>query len=250
MKTILHRIKAYLYDNVFTDGPHDYIARVNPERTLNIPEICSAAIKRNGASTTEAIQKYNEAVLGYNVDLFLKEMTHQLCNGRSVDTGYFTARVRIKGVFSNEFEAFNANKHTLCFDFNQGDVLCNELSNVVVDIKGVADSNIDVVQVTDVRTGSINDLLAPNSNLIIRGHELKIVGDNPAVGVWFINRTTGIRICVDISDVIINKPSELVIVTPGLEAGTYLLEATSQFANNALLKEPHTTVFDKVLTVL
>jgi len=44
MTTILHKIKAYLYDNVLTkDNPNDFTARTVSERSLSVEDICNAA---------------------------------------------------------------------------------------------------------------------------------------------------------------------------------------------------------------
>jgi hypothetical protein len=41
MATILHKIKAYLYDNVLTkDNPNDLSVRIVTERSLNVQQIC------------------------------------------------------------------------------------------------------------------------------------------------------------------------------------------------------------------
>lgn len=46
---ILHKIKAYLYDNVLTkDNPNDFITRTVSERSLNVKQICEAAVNRGG----------------------------------------------------------------------------------------------------------------------------------------------------------------------------------------------------------
>jgi hypothetical protein len=45
----LHTIKCYLYDNVLTEDPNDFIARVASERSLNVKDVCSAAVTRGGA---------------------------------------------------------------------------------------------------------------------------------------------------------------------------------------------------------
>jgi hypothetical protein len=74
------------------------------------------------------------------------------------------------------------------------------------------------------------------------------VGDNPANGVYFIDEQ-GNRTQVDVSDIVINKPSELMIMIPSLPAGTYQLEVTTQYSVGAVLKNPRTTVFDKILTI-
>lgn len=242
MENILHRVKANLYDNVLTDDLNDFVARVISERTLSTADICKSAVTRGGAATTaEAME--------HNVNLFLKEMGYQLCDGYSVNTGYFTANTLIKGVFNSPSETFNTDKHSIIFQFNQGETLRKELPSIQVEIKGVADSSLEVEQVMDVKTGSVNDLLTPNRNLKIKGYKLKLVGDKPEVGVYFINETTAARTKVDPTDIVTNNPSELVIVIPELEAGKYLLEVANQFSGKVDLKEPRTTRFDKVLTV-
>jgi hypothetical protein len=242
MTNILHRIKASLFLNWLTDDPNDYSARVVSERSLSIPEICSSAVNRGGAATTAETMENN-------VNLFLKEMGYQLCDGYSVNTGYFTATPLIHGVFNDPKETFNPEKHSVIFQFNQGETLRKELVNISVEITGVSDSSITVAQVTDVKTGSVNNLLTPNRNLKIKGYKLKLAGENPDVGVCFINQATSERSKVAADDIVTNSPSELVIVTPELAPGTYTLEVTSQFTNSNLLKDPRTSVFEKVLTV-
>ena len=243
MANILHRIKAILFPNWLTDDPNDYSARVVSERSLSVSDICSTAVNRGGATTTaEAME--------HNVNLFLKEMAYQLCDGFSVNTGYFTATTLIRGVFNSPTETFNPEKHSLIFQFNQGDTLRMELDSIEVNITGVGESSITVAQVTDVKTGSVNDLLTPNRNLKIRGYKLKLVGDHPEVGVYFVNEATTERTKVDTTDIVTNNPSELVIVIPALAAGIYTLEVSSQFSGSSTpLKEPRTSKFDKVLTV-
>jgi hypothetical protein len=242
MDNILHRVKANLYDNVLTDDPNDFVARVISERTLSTSDICKSAVTRGGAATSAESMEHN-------VTLFLKEMAYQLSDGYSVNTGYFTANTLIKGVFNSPTESFNTAKHSIIFQFNQGDTLRKGLPAIQVDIQGVADSSLWVEQVTDVKTGSVNDLLTPNRNLRIKGYKLKLVGDKPEVGVYFVNEATAARTKVDPTDVVTNNPSELVIVTPELAAGRYTLEVSNQYAGAATLKEARTSTFDKVLTV-
>lgn len=50
---ILHKIKAYLYDNFLTkDNPNDFIARTVSERSLNVKQICESAVNRGGADVS------------------------------------------------------------------------------------------------------------------------------------------------------------------------------------------------------
>jgi len=45
----LHKIKALLHDNVLTEDPNDFIARVVAEKPLSIEDICQSAANRGGA---------------------------------------------------------------------------------------------------------------------------------------------------------------------------------------------------------
>ena len=242
MAKILHRITAYLYENFLTENPDDYAARVASERSLGTGQICESAVNRGSANIPAAAMQHA-------VEEFLKEMAWLLCDGYSVNTGYFTVSPSIKGVFYSPNEQFDPRRHTLLFQFNQGEKLRKELPAIEVRILGVADSGIGIVQVTDVKSGSVNDLLTPNRTLKIAGSKLKLVGEHPSVGVYFVDRTTGERFRVDPSDIVINNPSELIVTIPELVAGAYTLEVTSQFGGTLPLKEPRTAVFGKALTV-
>jgi hypothetical protein len=183
------------------------------------------------------------------VNLFLSEMGYQLCDGFSVNTGWFTAGPQVRGVANSPREQYDSEKHTLLFEFHQGATLRKELENVTVEILGVADTDAFITRATDVKTGSVNDLLTPNRNLKIAGYKIRIAGDNDANGIYFVNQATSERTAVDVSDIVTNNPSELIVVIPALATGTYLLEVTTQYAPGTLLKEPRTAMFDKTLTV-
>jgi hypothetical protein len=245
MATALHTIKAWLYENLLTqEKPNDYIARVHSEHSLGISDICESAVARGGADISASAMEHA-------ANLFLKEMAYRLCDGFSVNTGWFTAGVHIRGVFDSPVETFDPKKHTLLFEFHQGSTLRKELELVSVDILGIAETGVTVAQVLDVKTGSINDEITPNRNLKISGHKIKIDGDSNDNGVYFINQDTQERSKVELSDMVINNPSEIIVVIPELNAGAYQLEITTQYSGNSKqhLKEPRSTTFDKTLTV-
>lgn len=244
MDNVLHRIKVNLYPNLLTEDPNDYSARVISERTLSISDICRTAISRGGAQTSTSAQAMES-----NVALFLKEMAYQLCDGFSVNTGYFTANTQLRGVFNSSKETYNPEKHTILFQFNQGELLRKELGNVSVVIDKVGEAMLVIEEVYDSKSGTVNDLLTPNRNLKIRGSKLKIVGENPDNGVYFINTSDNTRTKVDPTDIVTNNPAELMIVVPELKAGTYKVEVQTQYAGASVLKEPRNCIFDRILTV-
>jgi len=238
----LHKIKAYLYENPLTDDPNDFIARVSSERSLSVEDICKSAVTRGGADISAEAMRHG-------VELFQKEMAYLLCDGYAVNTGYFTTTTKIKGIFNSPRETFNSDKHNILFLFNQGEALRKELANIEVDVMGVAESGLRIAQVTDVKSDTVNELLTPDRNLKISGYKIKLAGDDTSVGVYFRNVDTNTSTKVDASDIVMNNPSELIVVIPALQVGTYQLDIVTQFTVGALLKEPRSTTFEKLLVV-
>jgi hypothetical protein len=178
-------------------------------------------------------------------------MAYRLCDGFAINAGWFTAQPVIRGTFYSPSERFDAERHSIAFDFHQGALLRKELGAVEVQILGVADAGAFIAQAVDIKTGSVNDHLTPNRNLRILGNKLKIAGENEDVGVYFVPQDGGERVKVDPSDVVKNDPSEVMVHTPALPAGTYTVEVVTQFTGSGgkALKEPRKAVFDRVLTV-
>ena len=241
-----HKMKGYLYDNLLTPDPNDFYLRIKPEASLGVKDISLSASKRGGADISPD-------AMTHAVNLWLKELAYRACDGFAINTGWFTVQPSVKGVFNSPNERFNAAKHSVAFDFKQGSLMRKEIAGVQIDILGVASTGLSIGQVTDVRTGSVNDLLTPGRNLRITGSRLRIAGENTANGVYFVCFETGVRTKVDEADIATNNPSELMIIIPQLPEGTYSLEVTTQFGSGGsggqLLKEPRTTTFDRILTV-
>ena len=239
-----HKIRAELYDNVLTEDPNDFAARVVADKPLTSKDVCNYAAQRGGADISAKAMEHA-------VDLYLGEMVYLLCNGFTVNTGVFNVRPTIRGVFNKATEQFNPEKHRISFDFGQGLKLRRELANVSVEITGVSKASFFIDEVTDIESESVSDLLTPKHNLRISGSKIKIAGENAANGVYFVNQETNQRVKVS-SKIPVNKPSELMVVIPALAAGSYKLEIATQFSGNSnkLLKKPRSTLFDKVLNVL
>jgi len=243
MSKTRHTIKAYLYDNLLTPDPNDFTARVSSERSLSVADICHSAATRGGADVSDA-------AMSHAVELFLKEMAYRLCDGFAVNTGYFTAVPVVRGVFLNPNETFDPQRHTLQFQFTQGELMRREIEDVEVKIMGVAETGLYIGQVEDMKSHTVNEVLTPGFNLRVTGTKLRVVGDKPGVGIFFRETATNTATKVDEGDIVVNNPSELMIIIPALPAGTYQLEVTTQYSmGKQWLKEPRTSVFEKTLTV-
>ncbi|MDR1324416.1 MAG: DUF4469 domain-containing protein [Treponema sp.] len=109
-----------------------------------------------------------------------------------------------------------------------------------MDILDKAESGFFISEVADLRIGSVNDLLTPGRNVRIIGTKLKVEGDDPSCGVYFVSEADGSRVKVDVADIVENLNAHLLIVVPALAAGAYRLEVTTQYAGGGsnLLKAP------------
>ena len=244
MSKTRHTIKAYLYDNLLTPDPNDFTARVSSERSLSVADICHSAATRGGADVSDA-------AMSHAVELFLKEMAYRLCDGFAVNTGYFTAMPVVRGVFLNPNETFDPQRHTLQFQFTQGELMRREIEDVEVKIMGVAETGLYIGQVEDMKSRTVNEVLTPGFNLRVTGTKLRVVGDKPGVGIFFRETVTNTATKVDEGDIVVNNPSELMIIIPALPAGTYQLEVTTQYSTgNKLLKEVRSAVFDLSLILI
>jgi hypothetical protein len=241
---ILHKIVAWLYKNPLMPGSKKYFIRaIHSNRTLDVKSICKSAVLRGGANMSASAMEHT-------VIMFLKEMGFLMCDGFCINTGWFTAGPQFRGVADSPTEQYDKEKHTLVFEFQQGTILRKEMENVIVEILGVAETGAIIGQITDVKTGSVNHLITPERNLKISGHKVKIVGDDEANGVYFVNQATGEHTKVDSRDIAVNSPSELIVTTPALATGTYLIEITTQFSGGGRpLNTPRTDMFDIILTV-
>jgi hypothetical protein len=242
MMAVLHTIKAWLYENLLTDDQNDYAARVSAERTLSVRDICESAVERGGADI-------NAAAMEHAVELFHKEMAYRLCDGFSVNTLWYNASTHIKGVFSSPADGFDPDRHTVTVEFRQGAELRRELGLVSVNVLGRAESGFGIAEVLDLRTGSVNDLLTPGRNLRITGGKIKVEGEDPSCGVYFVSEADGSRVKVESADMVENQNGHLLIIVPSLSAGTYRLEVTTQYSGKHQLKEARTAVFERLLTV-
>lgn len=209
MSKTRHTIKAYLYDNLLTPDPNDFTARVSSERSLSVADICHSAATRGGADVSDA-------AMSHAVELFLKEMAYRLCDGFAVNTGYFTAMPVVRGVFLNPNETFDPQRHTLQFQFTQGELMRREIEDVEVKIMGVAETGLYIGQVEDMKSRTVNEVLTPGFNLRVTGTKLRVVGDKPGVGIFFRETATNTATKVDEGDIVINNPSELMIIIPAL----------------------------------
>jgi hypothetical protein len=234
-------IEAWHTQNPFGSG---FIARPQRRKTLDVRAVCRSARQRGGADIPE------DAMV-HAVELYLKEKNYLLLLGHIISDGWCTVALFIRGVFDSVSAPFDHSKHTLVAEYQMGPKLIGLLKTLAVKFLGLAESGFFIAEVLDAFTNMRNTILSPLHNAWIRGGKVKVAGPHPDNGVYIVNMLTKVRIKLADSSLVQNKPSELLILLPALDPGTYQIEVTTQYtASSALLKEPRTTVFECVFTVV
>jgi hypothetical protein len=237
MTNFLTKIKAFLYRNPLTGDPNDYIARVEAQRPLSTAQICATAVARGGADVPAKAMEHA-------VELFFEELEYQLCNGFSVNTKTFTAAPHIKGVFHSPHEPFDPAKHHLLCEFQQGARLRQRLAGTEVVIEGVQENIFYVDRVKDLFTGKTDGTIMEGKVTELRGHNMKVVGGDPTVGIWLRNLVSGEDFHYGAEIIALNEPSRLLLQLPGLSSNVpYELRVTTQYSSShKLLESPRTAV--------
>ena len=244
---VLFEIRTKLYPNNLPKVEGKYVARTNSRKSMSIEEICMM-LKRRTAYDGE----YNTTVKA--VKAYFEELVYQVCNGRSVNTGYFSIHANIGGVFNSQRDIHDRENNPVSFRVRFLSRMNRLIQFIRVEIEGLADTNGFIDEFFDGNTKSINDSISSSNVFSITGEKIKVVddGNNPNCGVYFVKSDDpSVRLKVD-RYLIENTSTKINGVTPELIApASYRIEIVTQFngSSKGFLKQPRTIVSDFELTV-
>ena len=176
---VLHRIRVKLYPNYLPNVEGAYIARTDSEASLSIEQVCAALKNRGGYGGD-----YEDLVEA--VKQFFDEAAYQLCDGFAVNTGYYSIHPNVGGTFNSVTDIHDHQKHPISFRFRINNKLRKLVEHIAVDIEGIADASGWIDEFIDTDENSVNTLYVPGDQFILHGHKIKVAGDDPAVGVYFV----------------------------------------------------------------
>ncbi|MDR1469846.1 MAG: DUF4469 domain-containing protein [Spirochaetaceae bacterium] len=237
VKQVLHRVRVKLYPSNLPENEGKLIARTVNEKTLTYEEVCVAAKERGGY--TGSLDNLKE-----DVAVFLRESAHQLCDGFAINFGgMFSISPNLGGLLENEHEPIDPEKHKITFHFKTLPPL-NALSDRIEIIsEGLADTNGYIMEITDVTTGQVNDVVTKGGIATITGDRLKVAGDPAKVGVFFYSLgspNVSIKVAGNLA---INDPKRIVFTVPELLAGkNFFVEVRTYYSGSEArpLKEMRT----------
>ncbi|MCL2320156.1 MAG: DUF4469 domain-containing protein [Treponema sp.] len=221
----LNRIRAKLYPNYLPSTKGTYIARTNGDTALTIEEVC-AALKNRGGYTGN----YEDLI--DNVKQFYDEVAYQLCNGNAVNTGYYSIHPNIGGTFDTVKEPYDNMKNPISFRFRQRSKLRRLTEKIAVKIEGLADVNGFIGEFYDFDEKSTNSIYVPGDQFRIKGYKIKISGDDPSNGVYFVPVMEPDK-AVKVSRLATNNATLISGIAPKTEFVQNRIEIRTQYAGSS-----------------
>ncbi|MDR0443592.1 MAG: DUF4469 domain-containing protein [Treponema sp.] len=227
---VLHRIHVKLHPSNLGKMEGKYFARTASEASQSIEQVCKADMERGGGTGSyDDMVKY--------VKRFLNEAAYQLTDGFAVDFGFFSVRPHIGGTFDSKYEKRDPQKHPVSFHFRAHAPLKRLTNYIEVEVDGIADSRC-IGRLFDQESGTVNEKLTPGGFYSLHGSRIKAAGDDPRVGVYFIQQ--GIEnVQIRAKRISSNTTTKIIGIVPALPAGTYKAAVLTQYVSGTVsLNEP------------
>jgi hypothetical protein len=209
-------IEYYLTENKLSTEDDVFRAVVQPKHTVDLDEIITQVVRRGSTLMREdvmaALEAYHDTIL------------HLLEEGNNVVTPTANYRISIKGVFNGAGDSFDGTRHKMEVRLNPG-VLLRDTQLSVKKMEGsIPRPNLLTFQ--DPANGGGGFTAVSGGGGKIKGHRLKFDQADPEQGVFFI-AAGGAE--VRVTQVLNNRPGEIIMIVPALTAGQYRLEVRSLF---------------------
>ena len=229
---VLHRIRVKLYPNYLPKAGGAYVARTNNEASLSIEQVCAAMKNRGGFSGN-----YDNLV--EYVRQFFDEAAYQLCDGYAVNTGYFSINPNICGTFNTVNETYDRKKNPITFRFRTLIKLRRLAEHITVDIEGLANGQGNIDKFTDLDKDSVNKLYVPGNQFSISGQKIKVAGDDPGCGVFFVPVDDPSK-AVKVTRLAENGSARIIGIAPKTKSRHNKIEIRTQYTGSAAtyLKKP------------
>lgn len=234
-----NKLKGWLVDNtVTTDNKEDKILLLESAGSVNLEDIYS--------EMEAEITGLKRETIVHVVTLFLRVVARLILNGYNVNTSLFRAVAQFTGVV--EGGRWDPQKNSVYVSFIQDKMIREEIAQTDVNILGIKADVMYIVETEDKKTQRRDGSATAGRNFFVRGAMLKVLGDDPAVGVSITAEDGKVTKLAE-DEIVINKPSELTLLLPAaLAEGTYTLTITTQYSRGklSLLKEPRsvsTTIY-------
>jgi hypothetical protein len=229
---VLHRIRVKLYPNYLPGVEGTYIARTDNEALLSIEQVCTSLINRADFTCDyEDLVEY--------IRQFFDEAVYLLCDGYAVNMRYFSLHPNVGGIFNSVNEAHDRKKHPVTFRFRTRSALRKLVKHTAIDIEGLADCSSWIDEFIDTEEDSTNTLYVPGDQFILLGNKIRVEGDDPACGVYFVPVVDPSK-AVKVTHIAENNPSKIIGIAPKTQYKYNKIEIRTQF------ESPYIKFFKKI----
>jgi hypothetical protein len=228
-----------LHENPLTERKDDFAAQTHSKSSYTKEQFIDLMLQRGTLMTkTDALAVFN------NIE---ETAVYIISNGGTINMPLFNTGFSISGVFESATDSFDPNRHQLHVNISKGTILRNAESTVKLSKVNVPSPQPQVIEVKDSVTGKVDEVLTAGGAVEINGINIKIAGDKPECGLYFVDedgRETKAE------TIVLNKPAMIIALIPFLDRDRwYRLKIITQFSGSNLLKEPKTTVYGKPLQI-
>ena len=233
-------MKYSLSLNLLTPDPNDFFAVPENVRVFIFEEILKRInLRYTGLTPT---QLYAAA----------KELFEEICliveNGDAVITPIVNIYPGMTGVYNGATDSFDPKRHRCRANLTAGTQLNAAVKKIKTEKIVVPESLPYILEVKDILSDSVNDILTPGGVIQLRGCKLKLAPTIPEDGIYLTEENGAV---VKLATLVENKPARLMAMIPAdLPQGIYTLEVKASATAGKPLKAPKKGVFNKPLTVL
>ena len=228
-----------LISHPFTERTEECIAMTHNAGIIDEAELIRLVKDYNSTLTISDI---------YALFASLKDIIPKvLAKGYYLNLPLLNTSYSIAGVFNRHTDTFDSNRHKLKLNITKGILLRDIEKSVSLQKCDSPQPNLRIKEVKDATTGEVNTIMTKGGVIEIIGRNIKINGDNPMCGLWFVGENGEETRAAMIIE---NKPSRIFAEVPkDLAAGVYQVKIVTQHTVGAILKTPRAFVYQKLLTV-
>ena len=179
IKQVMHKIRVKLYPNYLPGHENTFIAHTDSEAVLDIKQICASMYERGGF-------KGDTKDLEANIIRYHNEAAYQLCDGFTINNGYYSIYPNLGGTFKGLRDTPDPKSNPLSFRFRTMSALRRLAESIGIEIVGFAEADAFIDEFLDTDDHSSNTWYHPGNLFSLSGNKIKIDGDAPGVGMFFV----------------------------------------------------------------
>ncbi|MCB9079488.1 MAG: DUF4469 domain-containing protein [Anaerolineaceae bacterium] len=231
MNAQLHVVKS----NYKAEGEETYHAKIKHSDTLTQEDLLEEMAWHHSTLTKTDMRAFLESQE--------KTIIRALLQGKRVVTNLVHYKLSAKGIFTDENDQFDEDRHTLSASVSLGPGLRQAINNKTVTLKrGQSVQPVPRLDsYTNLHNSDPNTVLTPTYNARLDGDKLRFDPADPEQGVFLIPMAdeTGLladRTPIRVTDYVQTDSNRTVIfrVPDGLAAGAYKLELRRRFGKTRL----------------